>query len=136
MKTTVLLATAAALTLAGCNAPPPSKGSQGRYQGIGIASPGELWARITSAEKPSDPKAATTSDDEQLIVVVDSTTGEIRQCGNLSGVCIRMNPWSKDAAAAPVILSEHMIDIQARRDAERQAPVATAKPGAEDSKAR
>ncbi len=36
---------------------------------------------------------AGLADDEQVIVVVDSDTGEIRQCGALSGYCVGMRPW-------------------------------------------
>ena len=116
---------AAVLALAGCNRPSSDgAGAQGRYVGIGIISPGALWTKIAGVEKPADPAAATPADDEQLIVVVDSRTGEVRQCGNLSGVCIQMNPWSKpgiNTGGGAVKLTEHLADIRAREAAERAA---------------
>lgn len=77
----------------------------GRYVGIGIYSPGQMWQRLAGPARAADEGAATLRDDEQVIVVVDSQTGELRQCGNLSGHCIRMNPWS--GQPAPARLNAH-----------------------------
>jgi hypothetical protein len=93
---TMVLALAA---LGACTRPPADTQTthHGRYVGVGIYSPGQLWQRMVTAEPPANapPEAARTSDDEQVIVVVDSDTGEIRQCGNLSGYCVGLNPWTK-----------------------------------------
>lgn len=97
--------------LAACGREPgPGPRHGGRYLGIGIYSPGAMWQRLAGAAGAQDGSAATLRDDEQVIVVVDSRTGEIRQCGNLSGHCIRMNPWSGPPAAAR--LTEHRADLE------------------------
>ena len=85
----------ATLTLAGCDRPtwPEGTGHHGRYVGIGIYSSDEGWSRVPVPV--GDPTAAKPKDDSQVIVVVDSSTGEVRQCGNMSGHCIGMNPWAK-----------------------------------------
>jgi hypothetical protein len=80
----------------------------GRYSGIGTYYAGAMWQRM-AADAPRDPQAATLRDDEQVIVTVDSHTGEVRQCGNLSGQCIRSNPWS--GAPQPVRVTEHAEEI-------------------------
>ena len=103
--------------LAGCggradSGPGPRHG--GRYVGIGIYSPGAMWQRLAGTPASRDESAATLRDDEQVIVVVDSQTGEIRQCGNLSGHCIRMNPWSGQQVPA-ARLTEHRDAVE--RDA-------------------
>jgi len=112
-----------AACLGGCGyAPDTSTGHRqgGRYHGIGIYSPGAVWERIAGAGRTDNPQAATLRDDEQVIVVVDSETGEVRQCGNLSGHCIRMNPW--EAQRAPVNVTEHQADPD--RAAEEEAAAA------------
>jgi hypothetical protein len=77
--------------------------------------------------RPSkDPATSQPKDDEQIIVVLDSTTGELRHCGNLSGVCVAMNPWSKPLPAshtAPVLVGKHADQL----DAEAAAAEAAAK---------
>jgi hypothetical protein len=83
----------------------------GRYVGIGIYSAGQMWQRMAGAARSRDESAATLRDDEQVIVVVDSQTGEIRQCGNLSGHCIRMNPWTGQPAGS-ARLTEHQADVE------------------------
>ena len=95
----------------------PGHRQGGRYHGIVIYAPGALWQRLAGAGRPDNPQAATLRDDEQVIVVVDSRTGEVRQCGNLSGHCIRMNPWAEQRAPANVI--EHQADLD--RAAEQEA---------------
>jgi hypothetical protein len=52
---------------------------------------------------------------------VDSQTGEIRQCGNLSGHCIRMNPWEA-RQSPPARVVEHQADLD--RAAEEEAAAA------------
>ena len=46
---------------------------------------------------------------------MDSATGELRQCGNLSGHCIGFNPWSRplgSGQSAPVLLLKHAQQLQ------------------------
>jgi hypothetical protein len=116
MKTWAILAAAlATAALAGCQK--NTAGDEwalgrptGRYAGIGVYPAGSQWSRIAVSGQPADAAAARTIDDEHVIVVVDSKTGEVRQCGNLSGYCIGMNPWSKPLAAAqdePVPVTQH-----------------------------
>jgi hypothetical protein len=79
---------------------------------------------MTAAGRPGNPAAATTADDSQIIVVVDSNSGEIRQCGNLSGHCIGMNPWANALGqdrAAPVALDAHEIDLTRAENAAANA---------------
>ena len=87
----------------------------GRYAGIGTFEPGRLWEQLAGTPASKDPQAATLADDEHIIVVLDSHTGEIRQCGDHSGVCVAMNPWSDKAAplAVPTRLAKHAADLDA-----------------------
>lgn len=123
MKILLISALAVAVAgLGGCNKKPadsaaadaapyvaePGASRPARYAGIGIYVPGTQWTKQVQAQqtKASDP-AAKPTDDEQVIVVVDSRTGEVRSCGNLSGYCIGMNPWKTPlpaGQAAPVNL--------------------------------
>lgn len=83
----------------------------GRYQGVGIYGAGRMWQHVIAPRPEGDGRAARTVDDEVVIAVVDSQTGEIRQCGNLSGRCIAMNPWSARLGpdqALPVNLDVHL----------------------------
>jgi hypothetical protein len=109
ISTTGLILTSAAL-LAGCNRLTSEAGPHhGRYLGVGIYAAGEAWSRMKVPATSGKPTAARTADDEQIIVVVDSNTGEIRQCGDMSGYCTGMNPWSKALLAsqqAPVDLAK------------------------------
>ena len=109
----VLVSTAAivGIVLAGCSQRSPDVNSphHGRYLGVGIYSPGPLWSKMV-ADRRGVTASANTRDDEQVIVVVDSDTGEIRQCGNLSGYCVGMNPWRQPLTAsqtAPISLTAH-----------------------------
>lgn len=97
----------------------------GRYAGIGVFAPGNLWSRMALPKTKAVPQAATTADDEHIIVVVDSDTGEVRQCGDHSGYCTAMNPWTKAIAPqqhAPVTLTAHAADVA--REAEAASNVA------------
>jgi hypothetical protein len=117
-----LPALAAACLLAGCDRgsgdiSPPQR--HGRYAGIGVFEPGRLWSRMAVPKQANASQAATIADDEHVIVVVDSVTGEVRQCGDHSGYCISMNPWRQapgPAQSAPVPLTVHAADLQ-REDA-------------------
>jgi hypothetical protein len=94
--------------------------SQGRYSGIGTFEAGRLWREMTHPAVQSDPAAARLDDDEQIIVVIDSHTGEVRQCGNHSGFCVTTNPWAGSGAPSgtPVKLSKHASDLDAEASAE------------------
>jgi hypothetical protein len=100
----------------------PSGGgsTSGRYAGIGVFDTGRLWAQMVRENAPSGPEKARIADDEHVIVVVDTHTGEVRQCGDLSGYCISMNPWNGTKPAAPVKLAKHAADLDA--EARAQAP--------------
>ena len=106
------IALGAAIMLSGCGdragtGGGPHHGS--RYVGIGLYPAGALCQHLAGVQRPTDSRAATLADDEQIIVTVDSQTGEIRQCGNLSGHCVTMNPWS--GRPAPVNLDRHAGDL-------------------------
>ena len=115
------------IALGGCNLAESANvpngdrpGKDGRYVGIGIYTPGDLWTQVgtTTNATGNDTAAATPDDDDQILVVTDTRTGEIRQCGNLSGRCLTMNPWGGDAArrsGIPASLLEHAVDL--RREA-------------------
>jgi hypothetical protein len=114
--------------LSGCLKHPPgsdmSDMARGRYGGIGTYPAGRMWRDIAATDAKDSAKAKL-QDDEQIIVVTDTQTGEVRQCGNLSGYCVRMNPWSNTAAPAPVGMTIHadQLDAQAAA-AEAKAPEA------------
>lgn len=100
------------LALAGCG-----KGSfheaaddGGRYSGVGIYGADDLWRHVRGAPAAGETRAKL-ADDSQIIVVVDRNTGEIRQCGNRSGYCIAMNPWTRAAPGLPVELDAHADDL-------------------------
>ncbi len=123
MKRASLLCLAALTALAGCykqeESTPFASGPSrfGRYAGVGIYQTDRMWEQLTQAP-PADPKAARLSDDAQVIVTVDTRTGELRQCGNLSGHCITMSPWSKPAPTAPALVERHAQELD---DLERAA---------------
>ena len=133
----------AAIGLCGCGVEPAENAQspavpRGRYVGIGTYPATRLWAHIALPKGEKPESAANTEDDGQIIVVVDSSTGEIRQCGNYSGICIGMNPWTGTlpaAQAGPVTLTKHEADLQREdeeaRDADDDAAVniaSTSKP--------
>ena len=94
----------------------------GRYLGIGIFPASDLWSHMAEGDAPKDAAAASTADDDHIIVVVDSVSGEVRECGDFSGRCVSMNPWTKAIAAsqaAPVTLTKHAAQIA--KEAEEQA---------------
>ena len=88
----------------------------GRYLGIGTYPAGQFWKQIVRQDPPKDSQAATLADDEQIIAIVDARTGEVRQCGNLSGYCVSSNPWKAAAAPAPTALAKHAADLAKERD--------------------
>ena len=97
----------------------PGPKSPGRYSGIGTFDAGRLWREMAGAAAPANPQSAKLEDDEHVIVVVDSHSGEVRQCGDHSGFCVTMNPWAGNAprAAAPVALKRHAAELD-REDAD------------------
>ena len=111
----------AGLALGGCHkvsswTEDDTKPHHGRYTGIGIYTADPMWSHIAGADKPKDEAVATTADDQNIIVVVDGETGEIRQCGNVYGHCVGMNPWSHALSGkqtAPLGLDKHAADIAA-----------------------
>ena len=116
MSRSIWLSPLLLLTIAGCNKSPEvdadGTASRGRYSGIGTFPADPLWHQRNETESKDESKARL-SDDSQIIVVVDTQNGEVRQCGNNSGQCVRMNPWSKDAAASslPSALKKHVADL-------------------------
>jgi hypothetical protein len=81
-----------------------------------------MWAQIAGAPAPGAGSQAKLSDDEQIIVVLDSQTGELRQCGNISGFCVGMTPWAKPAgASAPLAVAKHEDQLQAEAEAKLAA---------------
>ena len=98
----------------------------GRYVGVGIYAPETPWTRMVAAQQKAETPAAQPLDDQAIIVVVDSATGEVRSCGDLTGYCIGMDPWKTPLAAghlAPIDLTEH-----AGKDHTDPAPAASAAP--------
>jgi len=92
-------------------------GLRGRFVAVGIYSPGELWTHV-AGPRPTAPATPTPEDDSEIVVVLDSATGEVRQCGNLSGRCLAMNPWSQ--AVPPTALIKHAADLRAEEKAEAE----------------
>eukprot|EP01035_Chromulina_nebulosa_P003576 gene3576-4878_t len=152
MKSWIVVAGFAALALGGCQkkeeAPAAeaagnylSRGKPGRYVAVGFYAPGILWEQLTSKPEPAaaetpaeatktpapaefDPAAANLKDDDQILVVMDSKTGELRQCGNFSGHCIGFNPWSRplgSGQSAPVQLLKHAQQLQEEIEAATKA---------------
>lgn len=123
MRVSALSVLLMACVLPGCGeeAAGPDGGvrSPGRYSGIGTYDAGRLWAEMAGIEAPSDPAAARLADDEHVIVVIDSHTGEVRQCGDYSGVCVTMNPWTGQGSrsATPVKLNKHAAELAAEDEA-------------------
>ena len=126
MKTVVWVAALSTLATAACQKAggpvEPGSAHRGRYAGVGIYTPGEMWAQLARSAARSDPAVARLEDDEQVIVVVDTRTGEVRQCGNLSGHCLAMDPWSASASvqAAPAPLLKHAQDLAREAEGARR----------------
>ena len=114
--------------LSGCGGPASGPGqppkASGRYAGIGTYDAGRLWGEMAGATASTDAAAANLRDDEHVIVVIDSHTGEVRQCGDHSGFCVAMNPWSASGSRidAPVKLEKHAADLAAEDEAEAAIP--------------
>ena len=99
------------LSLSGCGRAaflPSASHGEARYSGVGLYPAGQGWSRIVGSAESTAADQAKRADDETVIVVVDGATGEVRQCGNLSGYCVTMNPWNRSPAnlgAQPVKLA-------------------------------
>jgi len=128
MRASIGTAAMAACVLSGCgqadSAAVAGGKDRGRYSGIGTYAAGALWSRMVGVEASPDTTAARLEDDDQIIVVIDSHTGEVRQCGNHSGVCLAMNPWTgpSPSLAAPAKLSAHTSDLAAEEAAAAEEP--------------
>ncbi|THD80734.1 MAG: hypothetical protein E7812_06645 [Phenylobacterium sp.] len=122
MKLAPLVGLLVAVALTGCQKAADSGGAgagHGRYVGIGHFSPGRMWTQVVRRAAGQNPAVAKPADDEQVIIVLDSATGEVRQCGNLSGACIGMNPWGKPLATeegAPVAVAKHVEQLDPQPD--------------------
>jgi hypothetical protein len=84
--------------------------AHGRYVGVGIYGPTAQWRDLVSNQPPSSPLAAQRQDDQVILVTADSTTGELRACGDLSAYCVGFNPWKQPLGAqqrSPVPVSAH-----------------------------
>jgi len=71
-----------------------------------------------------DAAAARLVDDQAVIVTVDSRSGEVRACGDLTGYCVGMNPWRREllqGQKAPVALAHHAVRPNAGADAANTA---------------
>jgi hypothetical protein len=88
----------------------------GRYVGIGIFEAGTLWSQVKTATTADDPSKASLADDDHIIVLVDTKTGEVRECGDYSGYCLSMTPWTKvldPSQSLPIHVAKHLQDIGA-----------------------
>jgi hypothetical protein len=126
MKTQLVMCLLATAVLGGCQdaGPASSAGAkQGRYVGVGHYAPGDMWKQVVR-QASKDPAAAVPADDEQIIIVMDGVSGEVRQCGNLSGFCIAMNPWAKalpQTQTAPLPMAKHAEQLAAEAEARAKA---------------
>lgn len=132
----IMLSVTVALTACGTQTPAaddaPGGQGQGRYIGVGLYSTDQLWEHLVQKEAPEgtapqNAQAALLADDTEIIVTVDSHTGEVRQCGNYSGHCIRSNPWKTEAASSPAALVKHASDLKREREEEERALEAKAR---------
>jgi hypothetical protein len=114
MRTTALGLILSSSVLAACTQSTETASSKahGRFTGVGVFNAGKLWGEIATATQPRDPAAAKITDDEHVIVVLDTHTGDVRECGDLSGYCVEMTPWAADRATAPIKLSKHASDLE------------------------
>ena len=86
--------------------------THGRYVGVGIYGPGKQWTRLVATQHQADDAVARPIDDQVILVVADSATGEIRACGDLTGYCIGMNPWTRPLLGpetSPIKLTSHVL---------------------------
>ena len=123
MRSAAIIGLVACGLIGGCSSEPamtgPAAKGQGRFTGIGIYNTDRLWPEVVGSSANADTATAKLSDDSQIIVVVDGRTGEIRQCGNYSGFCVTMSPWSNGRVfvTAPANLKRHATDLAAEDEA-------------------
>jgi hypothetical protein len=118
VKVVIILAAVAAVGLGACHRKDAFVSNDveqhGRYAGAGVYPASDGWYRLVAPEVPKDSKAARVKDDDEIIVVVDTKTGELRQCGNMSGYCIGVSPWAKPLPTTqqlPVAMDAHTIRL-------------------------
>ena len=127
MKFSFFIALGVISLLTACDQGPQSAGGgrkdQGRYSGIGIYGAGRLWAQTKVDPTAAASDKAQLGDDEHVIVVVDTHSGEVRQCGDHSGFCVTMNPWSRGipSSSVPVSLGKHASELDAEAAEELEA---------------
>ena len=114
MKWQSITAVALALFVAACHrgdaaGPDDAQAARGRYAGVGVFDAAPGWHRMANVPMPTDDKSARIADDDHVIVVIDSRTGEVRECGDHSGFCVALSPWAagRNAPALPVALTSH-----------------------------
>lgn len=140
MRTSTTVALLFCLALGACEKAPDAKGpttAHGRYLGVGTYPAGRLWPQLAGAPEPQDKAKARLADDEHVIVVVDSQTGEVRQCGDMSGYCVALNPWRAPAQAAPAALAKHGAEVDAEAAADKppmEKDAARPRPAASDAR--
>lgn len=119
MRKRVVVGSILCALLTGCHQAPQAASNNvlhpGRYSGIGVFDAGRLWAEMSGPGSKADAATARLADDEHIIVVLDSHTGEVRQCGDHSGYCVAMNPWTRTGpqTTLPVKLAKHASDLAA-----------------------
>jgi hypothetical protein len=133
MRVPVFRLAAVCLMLSGCNEKAAetseAAGRHGRYAGIGVFEASPQWAKLAGVPQAKDPAQARLTDDAHVIVVVDTKTGEVRQCGDLSGYCLAMNPWKGTPGALPALLTAHATAGADEVDAAQSTPANERAPG-------
>jgi len=106
-----------------------TRGGRGHFAGVGIYQPNLNWTQLAEAPTTNGPSAAKRVDDQAIIVVVDTNSGEIRACGDLSGYCVAQNPWRAGLAASqltPVPMAAHATPQDGTAPNVNNAPAAAA----------
>jgi hypothetical protein len=122
MAMKLLFASLMCLALTGCGRAEQASGddrqsiTKGRYAGVGVFEAGRLWGKMIVPQAKADEATARLTDDEHVIVVIDSQTGEVRQCGDHTGYCVSISPWNAangSGITLPARLSAHGEDEHA-----------------------
>jgi hypothetical protein len=126
----ISLGVIAVLLVGGCHPGGTStRPSHGRYEGVGLYPANQMWAQMIHPTVAGDPATTKLDDDEQIIVTVDSQTGEVRQCGNLTGYCVAMNPWAGSLGTpqtAPLHVKKHAEQLMQEAVAQEKQQVSSA----------
>jgi len=104
-------------------------GGRGHFAGVGIYQPNLNWTQLAEAPTTNSQSAAKRVDDQAIVVVVDTNSGEIRACGDLSGYCVAQNPWRTGLPASqltPVPMAAHAAPRDGTAPDVNSAPAATA----------